>query len=157
MPRSPLKLSALLLILLTLLYAGTVNKISLGRESLRGLDGASMALDREVYQTNESVLLTITNTGSETLLVDSFYRLYRLENGRWDEIHLGFSFTGIGYQVGPGQNWSQTIPLMLWRNGKLEALPPGRYRIEKTVTIDRGRCGRASDEITLSAEFEVVG
>jgi len=118
---------------------------------------AEMVLDRSVYSVGDSLTLTIINDGNEPLLVGAFYRLYRFENGKWKSISTGITVTGIGYQIGPGQNWSQTIPLMVARNGKLEPLPPGRYRIEKTVIIDRGRCGRGSDEITLSAEFEVVG
>ncbi|WP_457751637.1 immunoglobulin-like domain-containing protein [Thermococcus sp.] len=121
--------------------------------------GASvtMTLDKTTYHAGERLNISIINNGGETLLVGSFYRLYRLKDGKWVEMPLGFSFTGIGYQIGPGQNWTQTIPLMVARNGKLEPLPPGRYRIEKTVIIDMGALRKEEHEITLSAEFEVVG
>ena len=157
------KFFAIILALSIIAIIGASYWIGPGKSTLfpaqNGSTGASvtMTLDRSAYRAGERLNLTIINNGGETLLVGSFYRLYRLEDGKWNEIPLGFSFTGIGYQIGPGQNWSQTIPLMVARNGKLEPLPPGRYRIEKTVIIDRGRCGRGSDEITLSAEFEVVG
>ncbi len=130
------------------------------RNNLSDTGIAVMRLDKEVYHAGDDLTLTIINTGSETLLVGTFYRLYHLENGRWEELDLGFSFTGIGYTISPGGNWSQTVPLATHVSngaGKLEPLSPGRYRITKTATIDRGRCGRGSDEITLSSEFEVVG
>ena len=127
------------------------------RNNLSGAGTAVMRLDKSTYRVGEILTLTITNTGSETLLVGSFYRLYRLEDGRWKELDLGFSFTGIGYTIPPGGNWSQVVPLVRYVSAKPEPLPPGRYRIVKSLTIDRGRCGRGSDEITLSAEFEVVG
>jgi len=117
---------------------------------------AKMVIDRSIYRVGDNLTLTIINDGNEPLLVGAFYRLYRFENGEWKSISTGITVTGIGYQIGPGQNWSQTVFLMRERNGKLEPLPPGRYRIEKTVIIDRGLCGRRSDEITLSAEFDVV-
>ena len=116
-----------------------------------------MVLDNSTYHPGETLTLTIVNKGSERLIAGAFYRLYCLENGRWKEIPTGFSFTGIGYGIEPGQSWSQAVPLRVERNGKLEPLEPGRYRIEKTVMIDRGRSSRRSEEITLSAEFEVVG
>ncbi|WP_456452846.1 immunoglobulin-like domain-containing protein [Thermococcus sp.] len=117
----------------------------------------AMVLDNSTYHPGETLTLTIVNNGSERLIAGAFYRLYRLENGRWKEIPTGFSFTGIGYGIEPGQSWSQAVPLRVERNGKLEPLEPGRYRIEKTVMIDRGRSSRRIEEITLSAEFEVVG
>ena len=123
--------------------------------------GAILELDKTVYKPGESLVLTIRNSGGETLLVGSFYRLYRWEDGRWKGLDLGFSFTGIGYTIPPGGSWSQTVPLVMHvpegTPGKVEPLPPGRYKIVKTVTIDRGRCGGRSDEMELSAEFEVVG
>ncbi|NJE31327.1 hypothetical protein E3E38_09765 [Thermococcus sp. 18S1] len=144
---------AVFVLLLGILYAGT-------RETAKNLHSdagtALMRLDKGTYRVGEDLTLMIINTGSETLLVGSFYRLYRFENGRWNEIPLGFSFTGIGYMIWQGQSWTQTIPLMVEKNGKLDPIPPGRYLIEKTVIIDRGRCGGRSDEIRLSAEFEVV-
>ena len=127
------------------------------RNNFSGAGTAVMRLDKEVYHAGDGLTLTIINTGSETLLVGSFYRLYRLEDGRWKELDLGFSFTGIGYTIPPGGNWSQVVPLVRYVSAKPEPLPPGRYRIVKSLTIDRGRCGSRSDEITLSAEFEVVG
>ncbi len=131
-----------------------------GARNLPNGEGIVLKLDKVTYRVGEELTLTIINNGSETLLVGASYRLYRLENGRWKELNLGFSFTGIGYTIPPGGNWSQTVPLVTHVSdgaGKLEPLPPGRYRITKTVTIDRGRCGRGSSEITLSAEFEVAG
>ena len=140
-----------------LLYGGNIGLMGKSTES-PGF--AVMRLDKSTYRIGESLTLTITNTGVETLLVGDFYRLYRLENGEWKELDLGFSFTAIGYTIPPGGNWTQVVPLVTHLSadapGKLEPLPPGRYRIVKTVTIDRGRCGSRSDEITLSAEFEVV-
>ncbi|ASJ12624.1 immunoglobulin-like domain-containing protein [Thermococcus thioreducens] len=138
------------------LYAGP----GVNTGSSPGEARAILELDKTVYKSGEDLILTIKNTGSETLLVGSFYRLYRLENGRWEELNIGFSFTGIGYTIPPGSNWSQTVPLVTHASdgaGKLEPLPPGRYRIMKTVSIDRGRCGGRSGEIILSEEFEVVG
>lgn len=147
---------AVFVLLLGILYAGT-------RETAKNTHSdtgtALMRLDKGTYRVGEDLTLTIINTGSETLLVGASYRLYRLENGGWEELNLGFSFTGIGYTIPPGGNWSQTVPLVTHVSdgaGKLEPLPPGRYRITKTVTIDRGRCGGRSDEMRLSAEFEVV-
>jgi len=120
-----------------------------------------MVLDREVYHAGETATLTIINKGSETLLLGVAYKLYRLENGKWEKIPLGFTFTMIGYTIPPGGNWSQRIQLVTFVKGEsdlgtLEPLPPGKYRIEKTVIIERERCGTGNDEITLSAEFEVV-
>ncbi len=118
---------------------------------------AVMRLDKGTYRVGDNLTLTIINTGSEPLIVGAFYRLYRLENERWKELDLGFSFTGIGYAIPPRGNWSQVVPLVRYVSAKPEPLPPGRYRIVKSLTIDKGRCGGRSDEITLSAEFEVVG
>ncbi|WP_144244847.1 immunoglobulin-like domain-containing protein [Thermococcus eurythermalis] len=121
---------------------------------------ALMVLDREVYHAGETATLTIINNGSETLLVGVAYRLYRLEGGKWREIPLGLTFTMIGYMIPPGGNWSQRIRLATKREstvGTLEPLPPGKYRIEKTVLIYREGFRTGNDEITLSAEFEVVG
>ncbi|BAD84720.1 hypothetical protein TK0531 [Thermococcus kodakarensis KOD1] len=88
------------------------------------------------------------------------YRLYLLENGSWKEIETGFTFTSIGWQIPPGGNWTQTVPLVIrvpdGAFGKLKPLPPCRYKIEKTVLIDRDKCESRSNEITLSAEFEIV-
>ncbi len=100
---------------------------------------AVMRLDKEVYHAGDDLTLTITNIGSETLLVGTFYRLYHLENGRWEELDLGFSFTGIGYAIPPGGNWTQVVPLVRYGSGKREPLPPGRYRIVKSVTVEGGR------------------
>ncbi|ASJ07253.1 immunoglobulin-like domain-containing protein [Thermococcus pacificus] len=147
---------AVLIIVLGIFYVGT-NETSKNTSSDTGT--AVMRLDKEVYHAGDDLTLTIINTGSETLLVGASYRLYRLENGEWKELDLGFSFTGIGYTIPPGGNWTQVVPLVTHVSdgaGKLEPLPPGKYRITKMVTIERGRCGRGSDEITLSAEFEVV-
>ncbi|AEK72067.1 hypothetical protein GQS_00820 [Thermococcus sp. 4557] len=148
---------AVFVLLLGILYAGT-------RETAKNTHSdagtALMRLDKGTYRVGEDLTLTIINTGSETLLVGASYRLYRLENGGWEELNLGFSFTGIGYTIPSGGNWSQTVPLATHVSDgarKLEPLPPGRYMITKTVIIDRGRCGGRSDEIILSAEFEVVG
>lgn len=120
---------------------------------------ALMVLDREVYHAGETATLTIINNGSETLLVGVAYRLYRLEGGKWREIPLGLTFTMIGYMIPPGGNWSQRIRLATKGEstvGTLEPLPPGKYRIEKTVLIYREGFRTGNDEITLSAEFEVV-
>ncbi|QDA31400.1 hypothetical protein FH039_07020 [Thermococcus indicus] len=147
---------AVFVLLLGILYAGTRET---AKNTLSDAGTAVMRLDKGTYRVDEDLTLTIINNGSETLLVGASYRLYRLENGRWEELNLGFSFTGIGYTIPPGGNWSQTVPLVTHVSDgarKLEPLPPGRYRITKTVTIDRGRCGSGSDGITLSAEFEVV-
>jgi len=149
-----LAISTLFLVLIGIFYVET-NKIAKNGFSDTGT--AVIRLDRESYHVGDNLTLTIINTGSETLLVGNFYRLYRLEDGRWKELDLGFSFTGIGYTIPPGGNWSQVVPLVRYVSAKPEPLPPGRYRIVKSLTIDRGRCGRGSDEITLSAEFEVVG
>ncbi|WP_258084254.1 immunoglobulin-like domain-containing protein [Thermococcus thermotolerans] len=135
------------------LYAG----LGANMESSPGEARAILELDKTVYKPGEDLILTIRNTGSETLLVGASYRLYHLEEGKWKEIELGFTFTGIGYSIEPRKNWSQAVQLAVLRSGELEPLPPGRYRIEKTVIIDRGRCGSRSDEIRLSSGFEVVG
>ncbi|ASJ13920.1 immunoglobulin-like domain-containing protein [Thermococcus radiotolerans] len=150
---------AVFVLLLGILYVGT-------RETAKNTHSdagtALMRLDKGTYRVGEDLTLTIINTGSETLLVGASYRLYRLEDDKWEEISPGFTFTMIGYTIPPGGNWTQRIPLVILVKGKsafgtLEPIPPGKYRIEKTVIIDRGRCGGRSDEIRLSAEFEVVG
>ncbi|MBP1912646.1 immunoglobulin-like domain-containing protein [Thermococcus stetteri] len=121
---------------------------------------AVIDLERETYKVGDNLTLVITNTGSETIIVSALYRLYRLENGSWKEIETGFTFTMIGWAIPPGGNWTQTVPLAIrvpdGAFGKLEPLSPGRYRITKTVLIERGKSRSRSDEITLSAEFEIV-
>ncbi|ASA77627.1 immunoglobulin-like domain-containing protein [Thermococcus sp. 5-4] len=152
-----------ILIISGILYAENVRKSTPTEDDEISQTGiAIMVLDRTTYGVGNNLTLTIINTGSETLLVGAFYRLYRLEDDKWEEISPGFTFTMIGYTIPPGGNWTQRIPLAILVKGKsafgtLEPIPPGKYRIEKTVIIDRGRCGARSDEIRLSAEFEVVG
>ncbi|KUH34669.1 hypothetical protein APY94_00330 [Thermococcus celericrescens] len=159
----PLTVVVVTIIVFAIFHLETADENRLQENTVVPPVGAvSMILDREVYHAGETVTLTIINKGNETLLVGSFYRLYRLEDDGWQEIELGLTFTMIGYMIPPGGNWTQRIPLAIIVKGKsafgtLEPLPPGRYRIEKTVTIDSGQGWSRSDEIILSAEFEVVG
>ncbi len=119
-----------------------------------------MKLDKTTYHVGEKATLTIINTGERAILTGDPYVLYRWENDRWVKINPGFTFTMIGWMVSPGSNWTQIIPLAIWVSdgafGKLEPLPPGRYRVVKSVSPYQSGSLRRR-ELTLSAEFEVVG
>jgi hypothetical protein len=159
---TPLALGIALLFLFGVLYVELGKNLGSSEKDASSTAGtAVIQLDKEVYRAGENLTLTITNTGSEPIIVGGSYRLYRLENGSWKEIETGFTFTMIGWAIPPGGNWTQTVPLAIrvpdGAFGKLKPLSTGRYRITKTALIDRGKCGSRSDEITLSAEFEIVG
>ena len=119
----------------------------------------SLVLDSSRYRPGDEATLTIINGGDKTLLVGPDYELYRLENEGWERVNTGLTFTMIGYEIAPGSSWSQTVRLVVVKGEgtirTIEPLPPGRYRIAKTVMIEntQGREG----ELTLSAEFEIVG
>ncbi|MDI3474581.1 MAG: hypothetical protein PWQ95_309 [Thermococcaceae archaeon] len=122
---------------------------------------AVMKLDKTAYKVGENLTLTITNTGNEAIIVGEPYRLYRLENVGWKEINTGLTFTMIGWTIPPGGNWTQRVPLFIHDPGdppgNLRPLPPGKYRITKTLSIHNGKYRGKNQEITLSAEFEITG
>ncbi len=149
--------TTVIVIIGVLSYLGVVKHT--GSETETGLS-AVMKLDKTTYRVGEKATLTIINTGERAILTGDPYVLYRWENDRWVKINLGFTFTMIGWMVPPGSNWTQIIPLAILVSdgafGKLEPLPPGRYRVVKSVfPYQSGSLRRR--ELTLSAEFEVVG
>ncbi|WP_148882225.1 immunoglobulin-like domain-containing protein [Thermococcus aciditolerans] len=119
MKRGPLAVVVIIIIVFAIFYLETADE-NRPRENtvVPPVGTVSMILDREVYHAGETVTLTIINNGNETLLVGSFYRLYRLEDDGWQEIELGLTFTMIGYMIPPGGNWTQRIPLAIIVKGK---------------------------------------
>ena len=72
---------AVFILLLGILYAGTRERV---KNTPPNAGTALIRLDKVTYRVGEELTLTIINNGSETLLVGASYRLYRLENGRWE-------------------------------------------------------------------------
>ena len=151
------------LLVFGIFYADTLKeKASVGNRTASGAGAVVMVLDRNTYHVGDNLTLTIINKGNRTLLVGSDYELYRLGNGSWKKVETGLTFTMIGYMIPPGDNWSQRVHLIVLTKGTnafgtLEPLPPGRYRIVKTALFENGKYSIRQREITLSAEFEVVG
>jgi hypothetical protein len=122
---------------------------------------ALLVLDGSTYHVGDNMTLTIINNGNKTLLLGEYYMFYRFENGSWKAIETGLTFTMIGYMIPPGGSWSQRVPLAILVKGgsafgTLKPLPPGRYRIVKTVSVEDRGPDLGRKEITLSAEFEIV-
>ena len=155
---APLALITVFLLIFGIFYTETVKeKAPVGNGTVSGTGTVVMVLDRNTYHVGGSLTLTIINRGNRTLLVGSDYELYRLENGSWKKVETGLTFTMKGYMIPPGGNWSQRVPLVVRTDGTIEQLPPGRYRIVKTALFENGKYSIRQKEITLSAEFEVIG
>ncbi len=103
-----------------------------------------ISLDRTCYSPTDTLVLTITNNGNETITVGYPFELYREENGKWVEVKVDLMFIQSVVQLEPGKSWTQKVSL-----SKLN-LSPGHYKIVKRAsTQDR--------TFTLSAEFCVEG
>lgn len=102
-----------------------------------------LSLDRTCYSPTDTLVLTITNNGNETITVGYPFELYREENGKWVEVKVDLMFIQSVVQLEPGKSWTQKVNL-----SKLK-LSPGHYRIAKRASTQDGT-------FTLSAEFCVA-
>ena len=109
-------------------------------------------LDKRIYKPGETAKLTIKNTGKAPILVGNPYEIYRFENGSWERVKLGVFFTLEGYEIMPGQSWTQKVGLMYFNESTWNSypLPPGRYKIIKEV-LGIG----VEEKLTLEVEFEI--
>ncbi|ADT83316.1 hypothetical protein TERMP_00339 [Thermococcus barophilus MP] len=78
--------------------------------------------------------------------------IYRLKNGNWEKVKLGIFFTLEGYEIMPGESWTQEIRLVYFDESTWNSypLPPGRYKIIKEA-LGIGVEGK----LTLEVEFEI--
>ncbi|WP_457751638.1 immunoglobulin-like domain-containing protein [Thermococcus sp.] len=109
-----------------------------------------ITLNKRVYSPNDTMELTIVNSGKTNLTTGYAFKLYRLENGTWKEVPLNLMFIEIAVIIEPGKSWEQRINL------KDLNLEPGHYRIEKTVVVT-DPANEVSMGIKAWAEFEVRG
>lgn len=104
--------------------------------------------DKAFYSPNDTMVLTITNKGNDTVTTGYAFRLYRLEDWEWREVPVNMTFAQVLITIGPGESWEQKIEL-----AKLN-LGPGHYRIEKTVVIT-DLANKMSMKIKAWTEFNV--
>lgn len=103
-----------------------------------------LSLDKERYSPTDTMILTVTNDGNETVTVGYPFELYREENGKWAEVRVDLMFIQSVVQLEPGKSWSQRINLARLK------LSPGHYKIVKKVSTPE-------KTLSLSAEFYVEG
>lgn len=104
----------------------------------------TLSLDRERYSPTDTMVLTITNNGNETVTVGYPFELYREENGKWVRVNVELMFIQSVVQLEPGESWTQKVSLSQLK------LSPGHYRIEKKVSTPEGT-------LSVSAEFYIEG
>lgn len=103
-----------------------------------------LLLEQEVYGPDAEVAIRVTNDGPTSLFFGLDYMLEKKVGDDWKRVPTNgmVAIPSIGYSVGPGGSWEQTI--------RFKSLPDGRYRLGKTVD----GMGTSIRE-TLYAEFEV--
>ncbi|ASJ07252.1 immunoglobulin-like domain-containing protein [Thermococcus pacificus] len=88
-----------------------------------------LKLDKTVYSPNDTMLITITNKGDGNITTGYAFRLYRLENGTWNEVPVNLVFIEVAVVIEPGKSWEQKVNLADLK------LDQGHYRIVKTVSV----------------------
>ncbi|WP_297513389.1 immunoglobulin-like domain-containing protein [Thermococcus sp.] len=104
----------------------------------------TLSLDRERYSTTDTMLMTITNNGNETVTVGYPFELYREENGEWVKVNVDLMFIQSVVQLEPGKSWTQKVSLSQLK------LSSGHYKIVKKVSTHQMT-------LTVSAEFYIEG
>jgi len=111
--------------------------------------GIALEIDKSIYSPKDTMILTIVNNAETNATTSYHFKLFRLNNGEWEEVPVNLMFIEVAVIIEPGKSWEQRI--------KLEDLDlePGRYRIVKKVLIE-GKKGSPTS-LELQAEFEVSG
>ncbi|AHL22231.1 immunoglobulin-like domain-containing protein [Thermococcus nautili] len=104
----------------------------------------NLSLDRERYSPTDTMVLTVTNNGNETVTVGYPFELYREENGEWVKVNVDLMFIQSVVQLEPGKSWTQKVSLSQLK------LSSGHYKIVKKVSTQQMT-------LTVSAEFYVEG
>jgi len=107
-----------------------------------------MKLDREIYSRNDTMRLTIINTGELNATTGYGFRIYRLENGKWTEVQVKMMFIQMAVIIPPGKEWEQRVKLSSLN------LEPGHYRVVKSVIISNSETHNAVG-MNVGAEFDV--
>ncbi|WP_297549193.1 immunoglobulin-like domain-containing protein [Thermococcus sp.] len=101
-----------------------------------------LSLDKEQYSPTDTMILTITNNGNETVTLGYSFELYREDNGQWTKVKVDLMFIQSVVQLEPGKSWSQKIDLAKLR------LSPGHYKIVKKISTK-------DKTFSVSAEFYI--
>ncbi|MEO2151192.1 MAG: immunoglobulin-like domain-containing protein [Thermococcus sp.] len=104
----------------------------------------TLSLDRERYSPTDTMVMTITNNGNETVTVGYPFELYREENGEWVNVNVDLMFIQSVVQLEPGKSWTQKVSLSQLK------LSSGHYKIVKKVSTQQMT-------LTVSAEFYIEG
>ncbi|WP_167728409.1 immunoglobulin-like domain-containing protein [Thermococcus sp. 9N3] len=104
----------------------------------------NLSLDRERYSPTDTMVLTVTNNGNETVTVGYPFELYREENGKWVKVNVDLMFIQSVVQLEPGKSWTQKVSLSQLK------LSSGHYKIVKKVSTQQMT-------LTVSAEFYIEG
>ncbi|WP_167914928.1 immunoglobulin-like domain-containing protein [Thermococcus sp. 21S9] len=104
----------------------------------------TISLDRERYSPTDTMVITVTNNGNETVTVGYPFELYREENGEWVKVNVDLMFIQSVVQLEPGKSWTQKVSLSQLK------LSPGHYKIEKKVSTP-------TRTFSVSAEFYIEG
>ena len=104
----------------------------------------TISLDRERYSPTDTMVITVTNNGNETVTVGYPFELYREENGKWVKVNVDLMFIQSVVQLEPGKSWTQKVSLSQLK------LSQGHYKIEKKISTP-------TRTFSVSAEFYVEG
>ncbi len=104
----------------------------------------NLSLEGERYSPTDTMVLTVTNNGNETVTVGYPFELYREENGKWVKVNVDLMFIQSVVQLEPGKSWTQKVSLSQLK------LSSGHYKIVKKVSTQQMT-------LTVSAEFYIEG
>jgi hypothetical protein len=89
-----------------------------------------LELARSSFAAGDELTYTVANTGDLPIMLGAAYALERFDNGRWTVTNPNAGFRAWGRRLGPGQQTQLSTRLP-------PALPAGRYRLRKRLSVDR--------------------
>jgi hypothetical protein len=108
-----------------------------------------LSLDREVYEVDDVLVLTVHNIYRDGILVDVDYRIQEWTGGYWHELDVHAPDSGVtaaSKLLAPGETYRQVMDIR-W-------LGEGRYRIGKQINRLEGL---EEETNTFWIEFRVEG
>jgi hypothetical protein len=110
--------------------------------SLPSAENVHLNLDKEVYNSKDTMKLTIFNNNTSPIAFGRPFQIEQLKDGKWSEYPLDLAFTLELILLEPGKKFEQIV--------SLESFEKGRYRIFKNLSIEDSQI-----ELRLVREFEV--
>lgn len=86
-------------------------------------------LDKNLYSSNETLVLKLDNKGPTNLSLGLPYKIEKYKQDKWEQITLDVAFETIGLELKPGQTFEQNIPLNQLKE-------EGRYRVLKDISAE---------------------